>query len=181
MTLTGDVPARDIARNAPSKKSLLPSLPRLPLRFTASAPSLPKLVSTPQAKRPASAAPRGIPGQDPGELRIRAAAARKRAFELESYSAGTDGDEEGEIDENEMTELLHQISFECQDLIQAEKEGLLVPNLEMEDEDEDEEMVVVTKFGQKGDGLQPPMMEAKKEVRRKKSFAESLFGRKAVA
>ncbi|KAL8968396.1 MAG: hypothetical protein Q9183_002478 [Haloplaca sp. 2 TL-2023] len=183
MPLTGDAPACDVARSAGSKRSLLPPLPRLPLRFSISAPALPKLTSTAQAKRPASAAPRprGIPGQDPGELRIRAAAARKRAFELESYSAGNDGNEEGEIDENEMAELLHQIDYECQDLFEAEKNGYVGSNLQMEDEDEDGEMVVLTKFGQKGDRLQPPMVGAKKEVRRKKSFAESMFGRKVVA
>ena len=53
-----------------------------------------------------------------------------------------------------MAELLHQIDYECQDLFEAEKNASVVPNLEMEDEDEDGEMVVVTKFGQKGERLQ---------------------------
>ncbi|KAL8714263.1 MAG: hypothetical protein Q9225_006622 [Loekoesia sp. 1 TL-2023] len=57
---------------------------------------------------------RGIIGAGPGEIRIREAAARKKAFERECYDSGDDGaecDYDGDVDEKEMEELLEEMRY----------------------------------------------------------------------
>ncbi|KAL8938939.1 MAG: hypothetical protein Q9216_003625 [Gyalolechia sp. 2 TL-2023] len=70
-----------------------------------------KLESTP--KRSSMPKTRGIVGADPGELRIREAAARRKAFDKECYQSGDDGSsfEFENVDEKEMEELLEEMMY----------------------------------------------------------------------
>ena len=73
----------------------------------------------PTKRTPATAPPkhRGIVGKDPGELSIRAAMARKKAFQLESFENGDYGAEidmnglDNETDEEEMEKEMEEMRF----------------------------------------------------------------------
>lgn len=73
--------------------------------FTSKIESTPKRTSMPKS--------RGIVGADPGELRIREAAARRKAFDKECYESGDDGSsfEYENVDEKEMEELLEEMRY----------------------------------------------------------------------
>ncbi|KAL8908819.1 MAG: hypothetical protein Q9207_000545 [Kuettlingeria erythrocarpa] len=70
--------------------------------------------------------PRGVVGQDPTELKIREANARKRAFDKECFAAGStceEGDLE-DIDPDEMQGLLFEMAqFESPRKASVSKEG----------------------------------------------------------
>ncbi|KAL8895429.1 MAG: hypothetical protein Q9192_003636 [Flavoplaca navasiana] len=104
----------------PSRSSLLNTL-------------FPARTKPPPTKRtPATAPPkvRGIVGKDPGELSIRAAMARKKAFQLESFENGDYGAEididgaDNETDEEEMEKEMEEMRFllqyQSQDLREEE-------------------------------------------------------------
>lgn len=57
--------------------------------------------------------PRGVVGQDPNELKIREANARKRAFDKECFAAGSSCDEGDleDVDEQEMEGLIFEMSL----------------------------------------------------------------------
>ncbi|KAI4274332.1 MAG: hypothetical protein LQ337_004026, partial [Flavoplaca oasis] len=74
----------------------------------------------PPTKRTPATAPlrhRGIVGKDPSELSIRAAMARKKAFQLESFENGDYGAEididglDNETDEEEMEKEMEEMRF----------------------------------------------------------------------
>ncbi|KAL8936624.1 MAG: hypothetical protein Q9211_004098 [Gyalolechia sp. 1 TL-2023] len=73
--------------------------------FTSKVESTPKRASMPKS--------RGIVGADPGELKIREAARRRKAFDKECYEAGDDGSsfEYENVDEKEMEELLEEMRY----------------------------------------------------------------------
>ncbi|KAI4117799.1 MAG: hypothetical protein LQ338_007497, partial [Usnochroma carphineum] len=79
--------------------------------------------SSPRSNMPKA---RGIVGADPNELKLREAAARKKAFDRECFAAGSNGDEGDleDVDEQEMEELIDEMmSFERPRKASVEKEG----------------------------------------------------------
>ncbi|KAL8989107.1 MAG: hypothetical protein Q9169_008431 [Polycauliona sp. 2 TL-2023] len=54
---------------------------------------------------------RGVVGKDPGELSIRASMARKKAFQLESFANGDDGNHDVDTDEEEMEKEMEEMHF----------------------------------------------------------------------
>lgn len=69
---------------------------------------------------------RGIVGQDPTEIKIREAVARKKAFDRECFAAGSNGDEGDldDVDEKEMEELMFEIGqFDGPRKASVEREG----------------------------------------------------------
>ncbi|KAL8738398.1 MAG: hypothetical protein Q9181_000820 [Wetmoreana brouardii] len=183
MVLTGDPPMRSIPTPRQAQKPFrqLPlPLPRLPFRFSISTPSVSNPIQPIHHHRttsaPTTTRPRGIPGQDPSELRIREAAARKKAFDIESFRAGSYGDDEDTADEREMEELLAEMNFQCQDLVQEKEEE--VGFMDVEAEDWDEGWLMLKAGLRKSLDVRPVVgREKEREVRKTKSFVGKVFGR----
>ncbi|CAL8576930.1 hypothetical protein XPA_002792 [Xanthoria parietina] len=110
---------------------------RVPPSSSSSSPKSNNKKSAATATAPPSAPtkpPRGVVGADAGELSIRASAARKNAFQLESFANGDygsdgfggGGDMDEEEMEKEMEELRFLLQYESQDLGAMEGGGLLM-------------------------------------------------------